>query len=131
LINACIVKSWADLNLTNHEWSPVQEELKSDPKHDYRPVDLSRQQLVRIFNSTKFNEGGRFYSGLWPNIPSRFRSCILIDDKPTVEPDYRQLNPTIMYAMAGKSFHGDSVVKSCFINQPPFSSHQARPQYIF
>ncbi|MDA9976282.1 hypothetical protein N9F34_05710 [Alphaproteobacteria bacterium] len=107
-INAFIVKSWADLNLTNDEWLLVQEELKSDPKYDYRSIDLSRQQLVRIFNPTAFNEGGRFYWGWWQNIPSRFRSCIHIDDKPTVELDYRQLNPTIMYAMAGKSFHGDA-----------------------
>jgi hypothetical protein len=108
LINECVVRSWADLNLTNHEWSLVQEELKSDPKHDYRPIDLSRQQLVRIFNSTKFNEGGRFYWGWWQNIPSRFRSCIHINGKQTVELDYRQLNPTILYALAGVSLHGDA-----------------------
>lgn len=107
-INTCLLRHWSYLDLTKNEWSLLQQEAMANVDHEYRPVDVSRQTLHRVFNSPNFNEGGRFYGGWWQSIPSRYRSMIILDGKQTVELDYGQLNPTMMYAKAGRTLDGDA-----------------------
>ena len=107
-INNCLLRHWSYLDLTKNEWGLLQQEAMSNAEHFYLPVDVSKQTIYRVFNSTKFNEGGRFYGGWWQNIPSRYRSMVCLDGKETVELDYGQLNPTIMYGKAGLSLDGDA-----------------------
>jgi hypothetical protein len=64
-------------------------------------------ELYRVFIGD-FDNGGRFYGAWWQNIAKTERSEILINGDPTVERDYRQLHPTLLYAMAGKSLDGDA-----------------------
>ena len=107
-INTCLLRHWSYLDLTKNEWSLLQQEAMANADHFYLPVDVSRQTLYRVFNSPNFNEGGRFYGGWWQSIPSRYRSMIILDGKQTVELDYGQLNPTMMYAKAGRTLDGDA-----------------------
>lgn len=54
-------------------------------------------QLRRIFSRGSFEKGGRFYGGWWQFIPSDYRRYITINGLPTVEVDYSELHPRLMY----------------------------------
>ena len=86
----------------------LQHEAMLNAEHFYLPVNVSKQTTYRVFHSTKFKEGGQFYGGWLQNIPSRYRSMVCIDGKETVELDYGQLNPTIMYGKTVLNFDGDA-----------------------
>jgi hypothetical protein len=71
------------------------------------PMDQSLR-LYRIFNRDDFRLGGRFYGPWWQNIEKAKRRGILIAGSQTVERDYRQLHPRLLYAMAGRVLDGDA-----------------------
>jgi len=108
IINDCLKNHWADLFLTNQDWLKLNKQLVKDKDHDYSPIQLHRQTLRRIFNSTSFDEGGRFYGAWWQNIPSAYRAFITIDGKFTDEFDYGKLHPTILYADKGITLEDDA-----------------------
>jgi hypothetical protein len=60
-------------------------------------------QLRRIFSRGSFELGGRFYGGWWQFIPSEYRPFITINGLPTVELDYSEIHPRIMYQEANLS----------------------------
>jgi hypothetical protein len=64
--------------------------------------------LYRIFNRASFSYGGRFYGGWWQQIPKKIRPNMLIDGEPTVEHDYPQLHPNMLYAETGARLDGDA-----------------------
>ena len=107
-INDCLLRHWSDLYLSDRDWERLQESLLNDSKHDYSPIKLHRQTIRRIFNSTSFDIGGRFYGGWWQNIPSAYRGLITIDGRRTVEFDYGRLHPTILYAKRGLKLASDA-----------------------
>lgn len=53
--------------------------------------------LYRVFSNGSFEQGGRFYGGIWQSIPSELRCGITIDAESTVELDYSTLNLTVLY----------------------------------
>jgi hypothetical protein len=59
--------------------------------------------LYRIFNRGSFSNGGRFYGTWWQQIPKKIRPRLLIDGEPTIEHDYPQLHPNMLYAEIGVS----------------------------
>lgn len=75
--------------------------LKDEQKHQ---VNQRAKFTRRIFNRESFSKGGRFYGGWWQGCPSELRKGIFIDDKPTVELDYSNLHPMLLYALAGQSY---------------------------
>ena len=101
IINDCIKRHWVDLYLTDEDWVKLNSQLVKDKDHDYSPIQLHRATLRRVFNSSSFDEGGRFYGAWWHNIPSAYRAFITIDGKFTDEFDYGRLHPTILYADKG------------------------------
>ena len=101
IINDCIKRHWVDLYLTDEDWGKLNKQLVKEKDHDYSPIQLHRRTLRRVFNSTSFDEGGRFYGAWWHNIPSAYRAFITIDGKFTDEFDYGRLHPTILYADKG------------------------------
>jgi len=101
IINDCIKRHWADLYLTDEHWAKLNKQLIREKEHDYSPIQLHRATLRRVFNSTSFDEGGRFYGAWWHNIPSAMRAFITIDGKFTNEFDYGRIHPTILYADEG------------------------------
>ena len=94
-INDCFVKHWADLRIEDTEVAKLSDRINQDP--DKQPIDLSKRTLTRIFTNGSFEEGGRFYRGWWQNVPSEYRKYITIDMKRTVEYDFSQLNPHMLY----------------------------------
>lgn len=59
-------------------------------------------EMRRVFSRKSFKHGGRFYGGWWQSIPSRFRPYITINGQATVECDFANLHPMLMYTDAGK-----------------------------
>ena len=108
IINDCLKRHWSELYLSDDEWEELQRSLISNKKYDYTPIRLHRQTIRRIFNSTNFDIGGRFYGGWWQNIPSAYRALITIDGKRTTEFDYGRLHPTILYAKRGLTLSEDA-----------------------
>ena len=108
IINDCLKRHWSDLHLSDDEWVKLQRSLVGDKKYDYTPIRLHRQTNRRIFNSTSFDVGGRFYGGWWQNIPSAYRGMITIDGKRTTEFDYGCLHPTMLYAREGMTLTEDA-----------------------
>ena len=108
IINDCLKRHWSELYLSDDEWEELQRSLISNKKYDYTPIRLHRQTIRRIFNSTSFDIGGRFYGGWWQNIPSAYRAFITIDGKFTDEVDYGRLHPTILYAKKGLTLSEDA-----------------------
>ena len=96
-INAVLAGHWADLELTQEQYTKLQERLLLDTEK--QPVNFARRTIVRIFSNGSFREGGRFYRGWWENLPSECRRYITLDSKRTYEYDYSQLNPHIIYAL--------------------------------
>ena len=64
--------------------------------------------LYRIFNRGSFSSGGRFYGPWWQQIPKKIRPQLLIDGEPTIEHDYPQLHPNMLYAEIGARLEGDA-----------------------
>ena len=101
IINDCIKRHWIDLYLTDKDWGNLNSQLVNEKDHDCSPIQPHRATLRRVFNSTSFDEGGRFYGAWWHNIPSAYRAFITIDGKFTDEFDYGRIHPTILYADEG------------------------------
>ena len=95
-INECFSRHILDLKIKDTEIKELQERLLGDDEKE--PIDLTKKVLVRIFNNNSFEQGGRFYRGWWQNVPSEYRKHITIDSKKTVEFDFSQLNPNIVYS---------------------------------
>ena len=108
LINDCLKRHWSDLYLSDEDWAKLQRSLVGNKKYDHTPIQLHRQTVRRIFNSTSFDIGGRFYGGWWQNIPSGYRGLITIDGKRTTEFDYGRLHPTMLYAQKGLTLAEDA-----------------------
>lgn len=57
------------------------------------------KHVHRVFNGLEadnFTKGGRFYGGWWLQVPKEYRKLIYLNDKPTVEVDYKALHPNLL-----------------------------------
>lgn len=64
--------------------------------------DLPPSMLRRIFSRGSFGLGGRFYGGLWIDLPSEERPNLLIDGEEVAELDFSALHPRLIYQLEGK-----------------------------
>jgi hypothetical protein len=109
-INNVLARHWYDLEITDDEWhSLLEHKLNEDRTNaDHDPsINLANRTLYRIFNDIEFKTGGRFYGAWWQNVPSKYRSRIVIDGKRTKEYDFSGLHPNILYAMNHLTFPDD------------------------
>ena len=65
------------------------------------------QSLYRVFNDS-WIQGGRAYGLGWQQAKKRDREYITIDGAATVERDYEQLHPRLLYRLAGEDLAGDA-----------------------
>lgn len=68
---------------------------------------LGTTHLMRIFNNSSMQEGGRFYHGRWQNVKSDLRQYLTINSKPTVELDFSGFNLRAIYHHAGVDYRDD------------------------
>jgi len=91
-----------DINIT-HPDAVVEGNVIRIGNHVLHP---GMNVLYRVFNED-WKHGGRFYGGWWQNAKKSHRPFITINDDVTVEEDYSQLHPLLLYRMEGKSPDGD------------------------
>ena len=69
---------------------------------------LDKRTLYRVGNNGSLYLGMRFYGGWWINASEADRAHIHINGSPTVEEDYPNLHPQLIYALAGRTLEGDA-----------------------
>lgn len=124
LINKCLNNHWYDLDIPDSEYEDIYKKMTEERMGEFEVddgfvpmVDFNNRSLRRIYNNgswkpenTNFQEGGRFYGGWWQRIPSEYRKYITIDSKLTVEVDFSNLHPAMIYAQQGKILSEDAYV---------------------
>ncbi|WBU27754.1 hypothetical protein OOZ54_13880 [Rhodopseudomonas palustris] len=78
-----------------------------DDEHKAHAVYPHLTELYRVYNNS-WTFGGRFYGGWWQAVRSADRKYFLINGEAVEEPDYEQLHPRLLYALAGKVLTGDA-----------------------
>lgn len=71
------------------------------------PICTMDNRVNRIFNRNSWDCGGRFYGGWWQGVGSELRKKIHINDRPTIEVDYRALHIGMLNARHGVTVEGD------------------------
>ena len=66
-----------------------------------------KTSLYRVYNGA-WDRGGRFYGGWWQSCRKAHRQHLTIDGNPTVELDYQQIHPRLLYGLAGHHLEGDA-----------------------
>jgi hypothetical protein len=94
-------------NLFSGEQADDAEEGEDDPQ-PRASLDFTRRHLYRVFNNGSFDFGGRFYGGWWQDVPSRWRSHITIDNVPTRELDFSNMQAAMLYAIEGERLETDA-----------------------
>jgi len=97
--NAMLKKNLIDIDLKGFNWKRLYPKKIKQPK--YIKFDVLNKLTYRVFNNSSFEYGGRFYGGWFQNIPSSLRSRIVINNKPTVEYDFRAIHVVLLYALNG------------------------------
>jgi hypothetical protein len=97
--NDILERNFIDISLANFEWQEYGKNV--DLTVRYIKFDVLNKFTYRVFNNSSFNEGGRFYGGWWQSVPSIFRSRIVINNKPTVEYDFKAIHVVLLYAISG------------------------------
>lgn len=107
IINKNLQRFWYDIWITDAELRALATRLRqkdfpeladqNDEDEKSMLIDLTARGLYRVFNNSDFGQGGRFYGGWWQQIPRDMRKYITIDTKQTVELDFANLHPWILY----------------------------------
>jgi hypothetical protein len=115
LINENMLRHWYDLYIADETYELLLKEIAQrrrrskteEERQKNEPINLSKRTLRRVFNRSSFEMGGRFYGGWWQNIPSAYRSVITINGYRTVEADYSQFHPNILYHLKQAKLTGE------------------------
>jgi hypothetical protein len=115
LINENMLRHWYDLYIADETYELFLKEIAQrrrrskteEERQKNEPINLSKRTLRRVFNRSSFEMGGRFYGGWWQNIPSAYRSVITINGYRTVEADYSQFHPNILYHLKQAKLTGE------------------------
>jgi hypothetical protein len=111
-----------DISIPDEAWRRIAERRreKAEAKGKGKRIcitlggDLTAKALYRVFTGD-WNHGGRLYGGWWQNIEGEERRLLTIDGKPTVEIDFGNLHPALLYKARGKRLDRDPY------HLPPYS----------
>ena len=112
LINKNMLRHWYDLYIADETYRLMQKEIaqrrarRLSDREKLQSMNLANRTLRRVFARGSFEKGGRFYGGWWQNIPSAYRSVITINGYRTVEADYSQFHPNILYHLKQAKLDG-------------------------
>jgi len=70
----------------------------------------------RIFNNSRWDQGGRFYGGWWQRCPKIYREKIVFDGVATAEIDFSGIHIVILYAQESINYWAE-------VNEDPYSIH--------
>lgn len=115
-INARIAA--ADLAIPDEVWGRVRVSAgggaaEEDPTRLYQG-DQTAKALRRVFTHNWYN-GGRLYGVWWQGLAAHDRRLLTIDGEPTVECDFKNLHPILLYRVLGKQLDFDPY------DLPPYS----------
>ena len=80
-------------------------------------VNQHSKLVRRIFSKGSFGKGCRYYGGWWQSIGEKQREKILMDDRETIEIDYKSLHPVLAYAKKGIDFwKGTNTTRYSYFN---------------
>lgn len=68
-----------------------------------RLLNFAQVGLRRIFAKGCMDRGGRMYGAWWQTIPKDYRRFVTINGRPTVEVDFSEIHPTMLYCLAGQA----------------------------
>jgi hypothetical protein len=77
------------------------EWFNNKPIKKARLFNFSHTAMTRIFARSSLSKGGRFYGGWWQYIPREERKYITIDGMGTIEIDYSEMHPRLLYLEQG------------------------------
>jgi hypothetical protein len=113
--NAFLREQWIDLHITDEEAAKgfnhsIEDQEDGNPEEPERSkfLNLSRNQLYRVFNRSSFDFDGRFYGGWWQEIPSEYRKHITINWYETIELDFSNMQAAMLYAKEGLELPEDA-----------------------
>lgn len=111
IINSVLSRHWYDLHISNKDFQGYADSLAAKAYENQEikaAADLTERTLYRVYNNggkaspeSNFTQGGRYYGGWWEMTPSRYRKHITIDGLPTVEVDFSNLHPQMLYDIVG------------------------------
>lgn len=114
-INAFYRKQEVTLDMSPEELAGWVTKLNADPERkgaSYRLPELLETDIYRVFNNGEeanpsFGEGGRLFGGWWMSIPGNLREAITINGQQTVEFDYAECHPRMLYHKADLKAEGE------------------------
>ena len=68
------------------------------------PINQNNKFVSRIFSRGSWTNNGWFYGGFWQQIGRNYRKDIFINNKPTIEVDFKGIHPSILSINKGKPF---------------------------
>ena len=102
-VNSLIAR--AVIDLPNDAWGRVvtrhAASATKDKKERGDAGDLTANSLFRSFKYD-WKRGGRLYGGWWMGLPKEERPYLTINGEQTVELDYDQFHPSILFARIGR-----------------------------
>ena len=69
-------------------------------------INQNNKFVSRIFSRGSWKNNGWFYGGFWQQLGKNLKKDIYLNDKPTVEVDYKGIHPSILSINKGKAFKG-------------------------
>ena len=79
-------------------------------------INQQDKKVRRIFNNSRWDQGGRFYGGWWQRCPKDYRKKIKFDGIMTAEIDFSGLHIVILYAQKGINYWAE-------VNEDPYELH--------
>ena len=78
----------------------------------YRMPEFFKTDIYRVFNEGQeanphFDKGGRLFGGWWMSVGEELRKAITINGQPTVELDYAECHPRMLYHLRGLDGDGE------------------------
>jgi hypothetical protein len=99
-----------DIDLPQDAWDRIVARhaaaATKDQKERANAGDLAATALYRSFKYD-WQHGGRLYGGWWIQVPKEERPHLTINGVATIELDYAQLHPSILFARVGKQLDFD------------------------
>ena len=115
--NSLLQKTYIDI--ATLEKSYIERETKVGIQRI--PINQNNKFVSRIFSGGSWTNNGWFYGGFWQQLDSNYKKDIFINNKPTIEVDYKGIHPSILSINKGKDFNGYELNE---IILPGFSKEQ-------